>query len=465
MAPRPDVSDKRKAEIVEAAARVFSKKGFGGARMDDIVQETGLSKGLLYWYFKSKDALIVALLERLMRPELNRVRTLADAGGPARERLVAFAESMVKDIALMERLMPITFEFYSVAFRNKVMKKAFQEFFRIFIDGIQRVIEQGIAAGEFRAVDSRRIALAIMASMEGNLLLWVFDRSNGGPCPTAPVHGPDPARNRARRPQARIHPHEGGREMRKITFAFALVGLVFSESLQPAEAQALTADQVVRSAEQSVFPDAFVMHATLETLPAESPRMEMTVSYKRNVGSRIELLAPARSRGLRFLQKEDALWLFNPQAGTSQAIRLSPKAAFQGSVFSNRDIGDPQYSTEYVMRLAGTETIDHPDLGSVPTIVLEGTARNESVAYSKIKLWVRSSDDMLLKGEYYAKSGLLFKRALFTGIRELAGRERPTVIRMISLDQPDRESVMTITSLEEKPDLSDALFSLAALTR
>ncbi|MGO9411342.1 MAG: TetR/AcrR family transcriptional regulator [Spirochaetia bacterium] len=177
MAPRPDVSDKRKAEIVEAAARVFSKKGFGGARMDDIVQETGLSKGLLYWYFKSKDALIVALLERLMRPELNRVRTLADAGGPARERLVAFAESMVKDIALMERLMPITFEFYSVAFRNKVMKKAFQEFFRIFIDGIQRVIEQGIAAGEFRAVDSRRIALAIMASMEGNLLLWVFDRS------------------------------------------------------------------------------------------------------------------------------------------------------------------------------------------------------------------------------------------------------------------------------------------------
>ncbi len=177
MAPRPDVSDKRKAEIVEAAARVFSKKGFGGARMDDIVQETGLSKGLLYWYFKSKDALIVALLERLMRPELNRVRTLADAGGPARERLVAFAESMVKDIALMERLMPITFEFYSVAFRNKVMKKAFQEFFRIFIDGIQRVIEQGITAGEFRAVDSRRIALAIMASMEGNLLLWVFDRS------------------------------------------------------------------------------------------------------------------------------------------------------------------------------------------------------------------------------------------------------------------------------------------------
>jgi AcrR family transcriptional regulator len=177
MAPRPDVSEKRRTEIVEAAAHVFSQKGFDGARMDDIVQETGLSKGLLYWYFKSKDAIIIALLERLMRPELNRVHALAEAPGSARQRLLAFAESMVKDIERMERLMPMTFEFYSVAFRNKIMKKTFREFFRIFTGGVQRVIEQGIGNGEFRKVDSRRTALALMAAFEGNLLLWVFDRS------------------------------------------------------------------------------------------------------------------------------------------------------------------------------------------------------------------------------------------------------------------------------------------------
>ena len=159
------------------------------------------------------------------------------------------------------------------------------------------------------------------------------------------------------------------------------------------------------------------------------------------------------------------MWLFNPQAGTSQAIRLSPKAAFQGSVFSNRDIGDPQYSTDYTMSLLGTETLDLPDLGNVQAVVLEGTARSQTVAYSKVKLWVRAADDMLLKGEYYAKSGLLFKRVLFTKVIEMAGRERPSVIRMVSLDQPDRESVMTIASLEDRPDLPDAIFNLAALTR
>lgn len=255
--------------------------------------------------------------------------------------------------------------------------------------------------------------------------------------------------------------------MRRFTIAFFLCVAALAGRTPVVEAQVLSAEQLVRNAEQSVFPDAFVMQATLTTRESgtESSKMEMSVSFKRNVGSRIELLSPPRSRGMRFLQKEGALWLFNPQAGSSQAIRLSPRAAFQGSVFSNRDVGDPQYSTEYVMSVSGTETLDDPQLGAVPTTVLEGTARNEMVAYSRVKLWVRSSDDMLLKAEYYAKSGLLFKRALFTGIRAMAGRERPTVIRMVSFDQPNRESIMTITSLQERTDLPDSLFSLAALTR
>ncbi len=232
-------------------------------------------------------------------------------------------------------------------------------------------------------------------------------------------------------------------------------------------AQSLAPDEIIRRAEQSVYPDVFLMHATLQTLRSGgSPTtMEMTISYKRGVGARIELLSPARSRGIRFLQKEGALWMFNPLAGTSQAIRLSPKAAFQGSVFSNRDVGDPQYSLDYEMRLVGTESFDHPQAGRVDALVLEGTARSERSAYSKVRLWVRAGDYLLLQSEYYAKSGLLFRRAIFEGIRQMSGRERPTVVRMTSLDQPGRGSVLTISRLEEQPDLPDSLFTLSALTR
>ena len=44
--------------IIEAAVKVFAEQGIGKARMDDIAQETGVSKGTLYLYFKSKDAII-----------------------------------------------------------------------------------------------------------------------------------------------------------------------------------------------------------------------------------------------------------------------------------------------------------------------------------------------------------------------------------------------------------------------
>ncbi|HUI70671.1 MAG TPA: TetR/AcrR family transcriptional regulator [Spirochaetia bacterium] len=177
MAPRPDVSEKRKTEIVDAAARVFSRKGFSGARMDDIVEETGLSKGLLYWYFKGKDAIIVAILQRLIGPTLRRAGELAQAQGSARKRLLGFADGVIKEVEIMEKIMPITFEFYSLAFRNRTVKKAFGEFFRVFIKSLHAIIEQGIAEGEFHAVDPGAASTALMALFEGSLLLWVFDRT------------------------------------------------------------------------------------------------------------------------------------------------------------------------------------------------------------------------------------------------------------------------------------------------
>ena len=65
MSPRPDVSKERKQQILDAAEDVFTRKGLDNARMDDIAKRTGLSKGSLYWYFKSKDDLIIAILDRV----------------------------------------------------------------------------------------------------------------------------------------------------------------------------------------------------------------------------------------------------------------------------------------------------------------------------------------------------------------------------------------------------------------
>lgn len=56
--------DERRILLLEAAARVFGRRGFDATRMVDVAAEAGVAKGLLYRHFPSKDALFEALLER-----------------------------------------------------------------------------------------------------------------------------------------------------------------------------------------------------------------------------------------------------------------------------------------------------------------------------------------------------------------------------------------------------------------
>ena len=51
MPPRPDVSEERRGQIIEAALACFTRKGYANTTIDDIVAESGLSKGAIYWYF------------------------------------------------------------------------------------------------------------------------------------------------------------------------------------------------------------------------------------------------------------------------------------------------------------------------------------------------------------------------------------------------------------------------------
>lgn len=61
-APKEEVTDTRQ-RILEAAARVFARKGYQGSTLDEVASDAGLTKGAIYWHFKNKHDLFFALVD------------------------------------------------------------------------------------------------------------------------------------------------------------------------------------------------------------------------------------------------------------------------------------------------------------------------------------------------------------------------------------------------------------------
>ena len=174
MPPRPDVSEERKAQILEAATIVFTKHGFADARMDDIVAQSGLSKGAIYWYFDSKDAIIVSILDQIFDYETGYIRELLERENSAKMKLEVFVETTIKELEKMEPLMPIFFDFWSLSVRKKTVNQAIKRYYQSFLDLIEPILEEGIEQGEFHPVVVSETAIAIGAMFEGTILFYVY---------------------------------------------------------------------------------------------------------------------------------------------------------------------------------------------------------------------------------------------------------------------------------------------------
>ena len=175
MAARPDISVVRKNQILDAAMVVFARSGFHDARMDDIVQEAGLSKGTLYWYFKSKEEIITAISQRLFATDIKQVESLLNAQGTVSERLQQLIRDRVQGMQEMSDVVAILVEFYAAALHQDGVRQFIKTYFQNFHDLLVALIQQGIERGEFRPVDVVAAATALDAVFEGLIVRWLID--------------------------------------------------------------------------------------------------------------------------------------------------------------------------------------------------------------------------------------------------------------------------------------------------
>ena len=175
MSPRRDMSDERKQQILEAATTVFARLGFHDARMEDVAEEAGLSKGTLYLYFKSKDEMIAAILEHFYHRGMDDLQLVEEYQGSIADLLLMITGVFAIEAEQMMHLLPIAFEFYALAARRVDVRQFLKEYFRGYREGLAALIQMGIERGEFRAVDPQEVAVVLSAIYEGLAVLEATD--------------------------------------------------------------------------------------------------------------------------------------------------------------------------------------------------------------------------------------------------------------------------------------------------
>ena len=176
--PRPDVSEERREQILDAAGAVFARLGFRDARMDDIVDQANLSKGGVYWYFKSKDQLAAALIERLLARSAGSLRKLLEIDQPFAERMSLLGQYIAADVRALNKLRGVILEFYALAARDTRVRRRVRTYIDEFIELFATMIQQGIDRGECRATDPRKTATTLEAACEGLMILWLVDTTD-----------------------------------------------------------------------------------------------------------------------------------------------------------------------------------------------------------------------------------------------------------------------------------------------
>ena len=161
----PALQERRRAEILEAAGRVFVEKGFHQATTADLARAAGVSMGLLYRYFKSKDDLVLQFAGQERDETLRRIERFAAAEDWQRE-LDALLEVLVTEAFRVEGAR-LAFEVVAEASRNKVLHE------RLVADDLtlRRALTNAVRQHQTRGT----MNAALNAQMTAELITALFD--------------------------------------------------------------------------------------------------------------------------------------------------------------------------------------------------------------------------------------------------------------------------------------------------
>src|SRR5690348_11817451 len=161
------VSDRKRASILDAARRVFSRKGYAQTAVEDVADEAEIAKGTLYLYFKSKEELYMAVLAGDLRQMSAEARDEMERAEGFREKLRAFFQVRLEFCKAHEDFFRIYLAEYGSMFVKAPVSREVMQLFRANIRQVARVVEEASRRGEIRPVPAGPVAAALFDISRG----------------------------------------------------------------------------------------------------------------------------------------------------------------------------------------------------------------------------------------------------------------------------------------------------------
>jgi TetR/AcrR family transcriptional regulator, fatty acid metabolism regulator protein len=173
---RAVAAEEKRRTILDAAARVFARKGFHTSRVGDIAEEAGVAHGLLYHYFSSKDEVLETIFREHWTTLLERVHEAEQAGDDPIEQLRGIAAAMFEGWLNEPDVVRVVVR--EIA-RTEEISEHVGELVRP-IGAIRRVIERGQAQGVLRDdLDASMAAVIFYGGIDELISGWVLGRIPG----------------------------------------------------------------------------------------------------------------------------------------------------------------------------------------------------------------------------------------------------------------------------------------------
>ncbi len=159
----------RKETIFDAAVRCFNENGYYGTSIDSIAEQACISKGGIYYHFKSKKDLFLELFHYRVGKYFDQIKALIRGVDDPEERLRLFIDRSIRIFKENEDFFKFCIEFLAMGVREPEIRRVMTAFYRDSVTTFRQIIEEGIVTGTFVDCDARKTARAVYLLFMGVL--------------------------------------------------------------------------------------------------------------------------------------------------------------------------------------------------------------------------------------------------------------------------------------------------------